>query len=112
MDLGKVTAQILEAQNAALKVLKTKSKKIRGMPTKEFFTTEVSDGETLKGKQVWIANGHALYILVYASSPNTYAKSLRVFDSFVRSLTVKKGKEKDSGLAPLPIITPLHPLRP
>ncbi|OGJ56993.1 hypothetical protein A2789_01160 [Candidatus Peribacteria bacterium RIFCSPHIGHO2_01_FULL_54_22] len=90
VDISKITNQFIEEQNSALKVLKTRSKKIKGMSAKEFLTTQVSDGETLKGKQVWIANGKAIYILAYASSKNTYAKALRVFDSFVRSFTVKK----------------------
>ena len=90
VDISKITNQFIEEQNSALKVLKTRSKKIKGMSAKEFLTTQVSDGETLRGKQVWIANGKAIYILAYASSKNTYAKALRVFDSFVRSFTVKK----------------------
>ena len=75
-----------------MKVLNTKSKKIKGLSAKEFFTTQVVDGETLKGKQVFIANGKAIYVFAYASSKNTYAKALRVFDGFVRSLMVKREK--------------------
>ncbi|MBI2117615.1 hypothetical protein HYW84_04500 [Candidatus Peregrinibacteria bacterium] len=91
--LSRLTARTIEELNAALKVLNTKSRKIKGLSAKEFFTTQVVDGEMLKGKKIFIANGKAIYIFSFASSPpNTYAKALRVFDSFVRSLTVKKGK--------------------
>jgi len=90
--LSKITARTVEKLNSALKVLNTKSKKIKGLSAKEFFTTQVVDGETLKGKQVFIANGKAIYVFAYASSKNTYAKALRVFDGFVRSLMVKREK--------------------